>query len=270
MALTREAALAAEHLAIGVTALGKANYAQHAYYGQAFFALSIGLERATKLALVIDHAIKNSGTFPSKPVLRRYGHNLKDLLERMNEIARDYGLSSAEDRLPCTNIHRGVIETLSDFAMNITRYYNLDFVTGAPTTIHHDDPMSAWFDRVTLPILDLHYKPRNKRRHDQDARLISQLIEGDSFVLYHHETGKVIDSVYEASMQTAITNFTEPYTRMYVMQIIRFVARLLTEIGDAAQKKGLADIPSMIDFFAIFHNSDEYFKDRRTWSIYKP
>ncbi len=56
-ALAREAGTAAEHLAIGISSLGRANYAQDAYYGQAFFALSIGLERASKLAFVVDHAL---------------------------------------------------------------------------------------------------------------------------------------------------------------------------------------------------------------------
>lgn len=35
-ALAREAGLAAEHLGIGVTAIGKASYAQHARYAQAW------------------------------------------------------------------------------------------------------------------------------------------------------------------------------------------------------------------------------------------
>ena len=45
-ALAREAGLAAEHLAAGVTSLGKANYAHKGIYFQAFFDLSIGFERA--------------------------------------------------------------------------------------------------------------------------------------------------------------------------------------------------------------------------------
>jgi hypothetical protein len=35
-ALTNEAQIAVQHIAIGVTALSKANYAQQAYYSQAF------------------------------------------------------------------------------------------------------------------------------------------------------------------------------------------------------------------------------------------
>ena len=41
-ALGREAELAGEQLALGVTALGRANHAQQGLYTQAFFALSIG------------------------------------------------------------------------------------------------------------------------------------------------------------------------------------------------------------------------------------
>src|ERR671915_413029 len=124
LAPAREAGIAGEHLAIGATALGKVNYAQPAYYGQAFFALSIGLERAAKLALVVDHALEHGGTFPHHKVLRDYGHKLNELLEQIDEIAKCRGHTAAEERLPRTVIHEGIVKVLSDFASNITRYYN--------------------------------------------------------------------------------------------------------------------------------------------------
>jgi hypothetical protein len=106
-ALAREAGLAAEHLAIGATALGKANYAQPAYYGQAFFALTVGLEQATTLSLVVDHALEHSGTFPQRNLLRAYGHNLEKLLEQTDEIAKRRGLTAVEERLPRTVMFEG-------------------------------------------------------------------------------------------------------------------------------------------------------------------
>ena len=81
-ALAREAGISAEHLAIGVTALGKANYAQQAYYGQAFFALTTGIERAAKLALVIDYSLGHNGIFPPFKIIKGYGHNLQVLLDK--------------------------------------------------------------------------------------------------------------------------------------------------------------------------------------------
>lgn len=269
-ALAREAGLAAEHLAIGASALGKANYAQHAYYGQAFFALTIGLERAAKLVLVVDHALEHNGIFPPHSVLRAYGHNLKELLEQADEIAKRRGLSTAEDRLPRTAIHDGIVEVLSDFANNITRYYNLDLVTGAPRTAKQGNPVRAWFELVIIPVLAAHYRPRHKERHQRNARLIAQLLDAHTMVLHHAETGNVLDSVYEASMQTGITDFAKPYTRMYVMQIARFLARLLSELGYVAYRSQLDTVPHLSEIFAIFNNSDTYFRQRKTWSIYRP
>jgi hypothetical protein len=74
-ALAREATSAAEHMAFGATVLGRANYAQSAYCAQAFFSLSIGFERAAKLALVVDHALQHSGEFPPTRVVRSNRHD---------------------------------------------------------------------------------------------------------------------------------------------------------------------------------------------------
>jgi hypothetical protein len=87
-ALGREAALASEHIALGVSALGRANHSQYAYYSEAFFALSVGLERSCKLGLVVDYALRNGGTFPRTPDVRAFGHDLERLLKRMDRRSR--------------------------------------------------------------------------------------------------------------------------------------------------------------------------------------
>lgn len=266
-ALAREAGLAAEHMAIGVTALGKANYAHHAYYGQAFFALTIGIERATKLAMVVDKALENAGTFPTTQEVRGHKHRLRELLALADQIAERRGLAA---RLPRSLIHDGIIEVLDDFASNVTRYYNLDLITGDPNAAHQDDPVKAWYEKVTVPVLQTHYAPKHRQRHERNASIIDQLYSGHSLVIFHAENGQALDNIYEASMQTAITEFAKPFTRMYVMQIIRFVGSVLSELGYDAQTKGLEVIPNLAEFFAIFMNKDEYFKGRKTWSIYRP
>jgi hypothetical protein len=268
-ALAREAATAAEHLASGATILGKANYAHHAHYEQAFFALSIGIERATKLALLVDRAIDGRGVFPSSGELRAYGHNLAKLLERADEIALRRGLD-AEARLPRTKIHEGIIAVLTDFANNITRYYNLDLVTGDPRAANRSDPIHAWFDAVIAPVLEIHYKSHHRERHHRNAKLASALLEDVSFVSFHSERGEALNTIYAASMQTGASEFSKPFVRMYVMQISRFLAGLLSSLGYAAHEAGLESIPHLPDFFAILNNDDKYFLRRKTWSIYRP
>ena len=267
-ALAREAGTAADHLAIGVTAIGKANYAQNAYYSQAFFALSTGLERTAKLGLVIDYALENGGKFPSTKEVSQYRHNLRKLLNQLDEIAKRRGLTKPEDRLPSTSIHNGIIEVLSEFADSGVRYYNLDFVTGSSTLKDIRDPVWSWFEKVTKPVLNVHYKSHHKATVEENAKVVAELLEGSAKVFHHSEQGNPLDTIYDASVQTGLADFAKPYTRMYVMQITHFLAILMTELTYSANKAQKSDIPHLPDFFAIFNNSDNYFKKRKTWSIY--
>src|ERR1035441_9462723 len=131
-AIAREAGSAAEHIGIGVTALGKATYAFPAYYSQAFFALSLGLERSCKLALAVHHAVTHGGSFPPERELRAYSHDLKKLVHKCDDVAKQHYVKV--QRTPNTAIHRDIIEIRSDFASNITRYYNLQVITEHPPT----------------------------------------------------------------------------------------------------------------------------------------
>lgn len=269
-ALAREAGLAAEHMGMGVTALGKANYAQHAYYPQAFFALSIGMERAAKLALVIDFAIQNKGAFPNNAQLRQFGHHLKRLLSEVDAIAASGRLSASTRQLPRTPIHDGIIETLSEFASNITRYYNLDLVTEAPDVEQKVDPIANWFLRVVEPVIAKHTTTGQMEKVERNAALIDALTGDFTMVMHHTETGQPLETVCDASRQTGLNKMAEPYVRLYVLQIVRFLASVLSELGYQAQVAGLEDIPYLSEFFAIYNNDDAMLKSRKTWSIYKP
>jgi hypothetical protein len=268
-AIAREAAVAAEHLASGATILGKANYAHHAHYEQAFFALTTGIERSTKLAFVIDHALESAGTFPTNAQLRSYGHNLRSLLDQADAIAERRGLTG-NSRLPRTNIHEGIITVLTDFANNITRYYNLDFITGDARAFQRNDPTKDWFRLVVTPILAKHYDRSHQERHRHNAEIISSMMQDFTTVFHFSEEGDTLETVYSASLQTGTTEFAKPYARMYVMQIARFLGNLLSELGYSSYATKLDTIPHLPEFFAIFNNSDKYFFRRKTWSIYRP
>jgi hypothetical protein len=160
-----------------------------------------------------------------------------------------------------------MVEILSDFASNVTRYYNLDLLAGTARTA--SDPVAQWFERVVRPILTTHYKPRHQKRHEQNAKLIDAMLGEHAMVRHTAESGRPLNSLYDASLQTAVTEFSAPYVRMYVMQIVRFLGRLLSELGYRAQAGGLDNVPYLLEFFAIFNNDDQYFKSRKRWSIYK-
>lgn len=266
-AFKREAAIAAELLATGSTLLGKADAQNHGFYNQAFFNLSIGLERAAKLAFVLDHAITHNGEFPTDKMLRKYCHDLQLLLENMDEIAQQYRESHETDlAMPRTEIHQGIIETLSEFAKK-TRYYNLGYLVGADTT-NTKEPVAAWYERVGKPILKKHYTQSRRKKDSEKAKTLDRNIGETAFVFLSSESGKNIDTVEALEINSAEVRVIQPLARMYTMQIVRFLAHLIAILRDEAFKMGLTDIPELSEFFTLFFNDDQYFKTRKTWSIY--
>jgi hypothetical protein len=56
---------------------------------------------------------------------------------------------------------------------------------------------------------------------------------------------------------------------MYVTQIARSLARLLSDLGYNAAYGSLSDtVPVLSEFFATFNNNDSRLMERETWSIY--
>jgi hypothetical protein len=269
-AMAREGEMAAEHMAIGVTALGRANYAQLAYYGQAFFALSIGLERTGKLAVVVDHALEHGGRFPAESVLRKYCHDLGSLLQAAEVIGQKWRSESVKsDTLPQGNIHRAIIRVLGDFATNVTRYYNLDVITDSPRVRDTTGPVKAWREQVVEPVVKAHLSDRQREVIHARARQVADLLDGHILVRHTSETGALLNDPFEASAATGVNDVAQRYCRMYVMQILRFLSHLMSDLTWASQAAGLADVPYLAEYYTIFNNDDRYFRKRKTWSIHR-
>jgi hypothetical protein len=268
-AISNEAALAAEHIAIGVTALGRANYVQQAYYNQALFSLSIGLERSCKLAIAIDHSLSNGGRFPTEQQVRDYGHGLRPLLTACDALAVARGLDREEHgRLLSTPIHASIVDVLHTFATNVTRYHNLDIITDAPRARQVAAPIAEWYTRVISPIRDEHLSAHRLRQIEAKATEVAAMMGDSAEVLYHTETGDTIDTVYEASLRTGITNDIRARCQLYPLQIGRFLYEVMSELNHASYAAGLSDVPHLTDYYGIYCNSDQYFLSRKTWSIH--
>ncbi len=263
-ALLSEAALAAEALAFGATVLRRANYAHQGYYAQAFFSLSIGFERCGKLALALDHALDSGGSFPSKKTLMSYGHNLGKLLAKTDATAKKRGFATQR---PGTAVHDAIVSTLSDFATNVTRYYNLEFIARDPSTASRDSPAAAWYQKVSQPIAAAHYSTQRRKKDEARAQAVEAMTRAFTSVRFYSEEGTLIDSVFEGSRRTAERNAVIPWERMYLLHFARYFGSVLTDLAHDAQSVGLV-VPHLSEFFAIFDNDDSYFRSRKTWSIY--
>src|SRR5438105_1777954 len=92
----READLARGCLGLGLEALVKANHMEKGRFANAFFNLSVGLERLMKLIYLIDFALRNEGSYPTEALMReRLGHDLVKLYEEAQAI-RDRLLEEGE------------------------------------------------------------------------------------------------------------------------------------------------------------------------------
>lgn len=258
-----EATSAGAHMGLGVTTLGRANHAETGYYSQAFFALTVGVERAAKLALSLNQERSGNG-FADRQTMTGYGHNLATLLADVDNVANDLGLEG-EARLPTSPIHTEIVGVLTDFANNLTRYYNLEFVAGEPAVANLEDPIAAWYTRVTKAVLAEHDTDAQRRRREANAAKLRPA-EGSALVRHQTEIGEPLTSLEAGALHSSETEFARRWERMYVLQICRFLSRVLVELSNLG---GSEDIPVEFNrLYSIFLMDDSYFRSRATWSIH--
>lgn len=266
-ALGREADLAAEQLATGATLLRRANHAQQGLYTQAFFGLSIGLERVAKLAIIADYAIEHKGSFPENRILKDIGHDIDVLLKHCEPLSIKWRNSKDYSERPNLEVHQGIVETLTEFAKS-SRYYNLDFLTGVKKQF--PEPVSAWWRRVGQPILQKHYSQRQRKKDEEQSKFIHNLLSEHTSILYHNEYENNIDSIEALMMQAKATKIDQKYGMFYTLQIVRWLAFLIADISHiGAYQYSREPLFGLDERFFIFMNTDAFLKGRKTWSIYR-
>lgn len=266
-ALGREAQLSAEQIATGVTILGRANHAQTGLYSQAFFGLSIGLERLGKLIIVADHAIQNDGIFPTDKDLRIIGHDLRNLLPRCEAIGKTIKADLSYASRPNDPIHQGIETTLSEFATK-SRYYNLAYIAGAAGD--QIDPISKWWEKVAKPICDRHYSESQRRKDEAQAVFMGKLLDSHSSVLHHTEEGAEINDCGTLFARAGATAVVQKYGRLYTLQIVRWLSSIISQLSQTgAYEKKIEPLLGLDEAFRIFICDDRNFREQKTWSIYR-
>jgi hypothetical protein len=258
-ALRRECASVTQHLGIGATAIGRAYFEATEFYAQAFFALSVGFERASKLVLTLDAAASDAGAFMDGPALRAHGHSIQRLLTNVEQVAAGRGF--ARYTLPATPIHQAIIAILSDFASNLNRYYNLEVLQPASRT--GGDPIAAWYTRVTRPVLEAHRSDQRRRSDEAEVAAIALPANLLVSVIASAETGEPIVDLQDLRLRKLEADVARPWERMYVLQIARFVTYVLGEIGHVT--RAVADVPFLEEYFYEFQVDDADFRRRKIW-----
>ena len=266
LALAREAKLIRQLIGSGVTALGKANYADgKGNYYLGFFGLSIGLERLAKLTLVADFAIEHGGRLPEESLIRGFGHQLVKLLDMVEKLSSKYDYSGEYGR-PIDPISSGVVACLDSFA-NAQQGRYANFRLGDPNFEAEFEPIRIWWEKVTEPILAEHFYGKaveDRIRHR--AKQAAALMGGYTLILYFGEDGKVIDDLEDASFRTGVTEFSQKYWRYYSLTTVRWVSEIFEHLSHlGCYERDIDVLFGHYEHFLTFTVEDSLLKSRKTW-----
>jgi len=268
-ALHREASLVRQIIGTGVTALGRASYGSgFGEYYAAFFGLSVGVERLMKLILVADYAIENAGALPGQRTVHHYGHDLKKLCERADQIAIKHGLSLDFSK-PSDPICWAVIDCLDAFANAAKgRYANFEAI-GNPNFDAANEPVNKWWSEVVELILDKHYRGRAAERGVQHyAENINTSIGNISSVLFLDENGRMMTDLQVASERSGHAREAQKYGRFYTLCVVRWLSDIFCElVHQATCQNGIDVLFGHDEFFYTYRAKDSFLLTRKLWPL---
>lgn len=262
LALLREAGIAGNSLGSGLTALRKANYAAHGLYSNAFFSLSIGLERTLKLIYVLGFLLE-SNKYPSDSDLRSMGHDIEKLFKHCRDLKIKYKLSSGPKSIESASIEFFILEFMGRFAKS-TRYYNLDFIAGAARSGKSIDPITDWYENIGRPILKLHMTEKHEEKIKANARAVEVLYGHMMSVSHTAEDGTPLSDAYSASYQTGTTEIIRKFGTFYTASVCRYLYCVLRSMCRLCQSSG-HDVPYLEELYFPFMNSDRYLLSLKTF-----
>ena len=259
VALNREAELAKRLTCSGLTTLRKAAPSNAGIYYDAFFGLSIGLERLGKLAWLIDECIRRSGTFPSDKDLKSVRHDIKTLIKKAQLVQR---VQSSHAALPSDGITNGIIEFLSEFAES-TRYYNIDFFVGGKSK-RMGDPIKNWHAKVGAPILELPEVRPKRQLWQAQAHDVGRLIS-PAVVFRTAADGTPLSTVPEVVISDNEAREINKVAQWKTLAIVRYLSLLIIDLSETAHTAGTDFIPYMREHFGFFCGDDAILRRYKTW-----
>ncbi|HCA17221.1 MAG TPA: hypothetical protein DEO64_08825 [Alcaligenes faecalis] len=269
-ALSRESKLVRHLLGSGVTALGRANYADQAgEYYTAFFGLSVGMERLAKLILVADYALSNQGRLPTQSVVKKYGHNIESLLMSISVVSEKHSIKLQYSK-PTTIISAKIVECLDAFAdASRGRYANFAAL-GDPNIEGQFEPIRKWWAEVAELILQEHYygKKRAQARVESNAKIVDAMIGNFSVVLHFDEAGGVMSDILSASVRTGQTKYVQKYGRYHALTVIRWMSDIFCELcRKACYEFQISEFFGHHELFWTYTVDDTFLKNRKVWPL---
>jgi hypothetical protein len=265
IALNRETELAKRVMCSGLSALRKATPARPGLYYDAFFGLSVGLERFAKLAWLIDEWIAK-GAFPTDSDLRKKGHNILALLNKAKAIRSNRSCASDVAAIyfapPSDPVTVSVVKFLSEFA-DATRYFNVDFLVGGKSTTM-GDPIKVWHSTVGSAVLAMPKMKAKKPRWLEQAAAVAETMS-PAIVITTSASGAPLDNVAALSLSEHEAAEINKQAQWKILGVVRFFGLLLIDLSEAANAAGHHFIPDLREHLGFFCGEDAIIRRYRRW-----
>ena len=226
--LANEASLTSSLLGNGLNALRKANIYNKGLYYQAFFSLSIGVERLLKIIIITQYRSEHNGDFPVDIDMKKIGHNLIKLCQYTS-------VQFKED-----SIHEKIVSFLDDFARK-SRYYNIDSMVDR--NIQYYDPLYEW-----SLIAEIILESSGKRKEIKNKQELARLIDSFSVFGFHDLQGNEVNNAMGILNLYENQEIIQAYSVQYMFEII---TKLVGEIRRLQDIKYM--MPVLTEFFPLYH-----------------
>jgi len=268
--LLQEAHLAKNSILSGFDLLLKAEFDadKDGFFYSAFFHLSIGIERLLKLAVVVDHMVKNDLKAPNKTQLRSYGHNVESLFRACDALSATYR-PLAKPRAKLDGDEK-IIGFLSRFAIS-TRYFNLDEISVPGAGGGSNSPLYEWWGVCEGLYEDL--TPWGVRERQARSLMYSMDHQGivNGYTWSLDATGHPM-TVFEQFNRRRIGKKSSHLAVWRMVEMLRPVHHLLDEMGRVAHQKEvergekLPLVPHFEDFFwFLLSQRGDIMRRKSTW-----
>jgi hypothetical protein len=261
--LSQECSLIEATIYSGLTDLCRANIGENSrYFYTALFGLSIGFERILKLVLILDYIASNHGQNPTEKYIRDCGHDLIKLRDKCNTKSIKYGW---HEEYPLININDvafvRIFEFLDRFA-RITRYENLNRLTGGKVSI---DPLEEW-KKMLLDISQERFTKRQMAKVKKNGELMTAIEPVSYLVIPDLDKSQLSHRSY--GEQATIYQIGTKYIIWDISKILTQITSVINKIGTQLQVTSnsvIADFPFFSEFFVAISDSREFSYDKRRW-----
>lgn len=257
-AINNEAQLVRYMAHSGLTALRRAEFQQLGSYFEAFFAITISLERAAKLVLALDTRL-TTGSFPTDSQLRDHGHNLIQLEEKVDSIVATRSLPVKWTK-PSLSLDNEVLNFLDDFAAaGRDRYYNLNYLGAVQSGSTFDGPPAKWMSLISKHLTQAQL---TLTRRERAGLAFHSMLDEDGAVIVRHakEDGTPLNTMAASQEHFYLSERVQRVGTLACVQHLRFVMEALRCLGDES-----GETPDFWEYFTLLLNSDALLKNRKTF-----